>query len=506
MRVVQLREFQQVVIRAGANETSPADQYVTQEEADLIQKSARRYGCTKAREWFAITRNSGASYLKAGCWVGVICAGDVRLEVLPKIGTEEGDDASSASPSTVLPSIDLIEMLVTTGRLPRRMRVLRGHQAELSVLDVMIQWYVGALSIQMGLGLLRGYQETADDIETLRGRLDFSRQWRNTALRRSKVACQYDEFSFDTPLNRILKSALKAALELSSQLTVRSRIRSALQVMEQVSDEKTKGNAARRYILSPRESRFSSLHAVACFLLDGFCPDPFGQSDANDARHLKNKSVGSLINMEKLYEQYVYRVLTGHGPEALSDLRVPGEFTVEQQVKGGSLGREMVTPGAFKLIPDLVISRGKTRKPVMVADTKWKQIKPPVDDAQAADKGEVVAYGNMGVKQSDVYQLFAYSEYYGSADSPVDVVLIYPSYKKQESRHSDGSVRDPLACLESAVPEAKIWRFCPQTRQEGVCARLHVRYFPLPLIGPKSANSSLQASPGVPDHDHRGGV
>ncbi|NEJ80342.1 5-methylcytosine-specific restriction endonuclease system specificity protein McrC [Rhizobium leguminosarum bv. viciae] len=63
--------------------------------------------------------------------------------------------------------------------------------------------------------LSRGYQQREADLTRVRGRIDVLRTFTEELLGKGMIACRFEEFTFDTPRNRLVRAALDA---LSSRL------------------------------------------------------------------------------------------------------------------------------------------------------------------------------------------------------------------------------------------------------------------------------------------------
>lgn len=486
VRKVYRREYEKIEIVPDNAVSDPGNQ-VTASEADMIEQSAARFGCTKSREWFSIVRQGGSTYLKTGCWVGVISAGNLRLEVGPKIGDDQdaADRQNEAQPGSGR-AIDLIEMLIVVGDLPGRMRAIKGGSPAMdSHHELIIRWYLRELENLIGFGLLRDYRESRDHLPTMKGRLDYSKHWVNRALRRPLVACVHDEFTQDTTLNRILKAGLRRAGVLSRGAAggFGYRIRRTIDLMDSVSDVEFSGKQASDYRLSRREVRFAAVHTVACYLIDRVTPDPLGGRKSLGASH--RKAVGHMLNMEDLFERYAYSLLSfPHSTSSrhpYSDLSISDNYTVSRK----SVRRPLINNGSFKMVPDLIISgngRGADKSGLsveLIADTKWKKVSPA--RVQSSEGGEqVVRCGSLGVKQADVYQLFAYSEFYGRGSRPVDVALIYPTDRPPCAPLCGNG---PLAKLQRVDPGEphQEWRYVPGSH-DGKGATLYILYLPIPTL------------------------
>ncbi len=493
---VRLCEFQRVRIVENDENLIDGIQCVTRSEADAIQVSAARFGCSRPREWFSIVRTGGISYLKAGCWVGVLGVGRLRLEVLPKIGTEEEGVADLPVVMSPGEQIDILEMLTVTRKLPIKLKSVFGGQSLDKMLEAVLRWYMQDINSAMNLGLIRGYQEIRDDLPSVKGRIDPTRQWINKCMRRPMAACVYDDFTQDTLLNRILKAALRSAMSQACDTKLRYSIRNTISALEDISDVKITAKHARSYSLARREQRFAALLSVAGFILENESPDPV--NPLKDDQRKSPPTVGMMINMEKLFEEYAFEMLKSGGGSFGERFKIHDHVVIAQDHDREAncvIRNRKPAESLFGLKPDLLFRDSKGRV-ALVADTKWKRISPPAESNPVSGE-EVVKVGTFGIRQADVYQLFAYSEYFAEPKTPSDVVLIYPQDPRLEPAIGDdaGRAKNDIN-LAALTPVGSIdWEFCPRSRSEGRPAKLIIRLFPLPLLGakhlPKSADLVL---------------
>ncbi|MFA0026751.1 restriction endonuclease, partial [Vibrio sp. 10N.261.49.A5] len=120
-----------------------------------------------------------------------------------------------------------------------------------------------------------------------------------------------------------------------------------------------------------------------------------------------NRAISLLFPMERVFEDYVAKVLRQ---------QVPDDFIVKSQVKRKSLV-EHKQASWFKLQPDLLLEKGGCV--VSVLDTRWKLVDQTKDNG--SDK--------YGLSQSDFYQMFAYGQHYFDDNSDErEMFLIYPAH------------------------------------------------------------------------------
>jgi 5-methylcytosine-specific restriction enzyme subunit McrC len=234
------------------------------------------------------------------------------------------------------------------------------------------------------------------------------------AAGQATLACDYDAFEADTPLNQTLKAGLRAALSLSRTTSVRARLRDTLALLDHVSDRWVTPEMAGRVQLRRNERAFRPLLALARLFLEKKSPKI--QGDAAGAR-----AFGLMFSMWKLYEDYALNRLNA----ALANIEDPSGATyfAKGQESLRHLARYLEAKkveDAFQVKPDIILYRraqsGAEPVPVLIADTKWKDLE------------EDQATATLGVDQGDAYQLFAYSHLYTEkGEPPLPLALLYPT-------------------------------------------------------------------------------
>ncbi len=129
-----------------------------------------------------------------------------------------------------------------------------------------------------------------------------------------------------------------------------------------------------------------------------------------------------LFNMNDLFEKYVARLMK-------RALQNTGRNVVSQG--GGTPCLFDQETKRFQTRPDLCIQ--KDGRNILIIDTKWKNIEHPDIDPK------------YGVKQSDVYQLMAYSQLYNCPR----VVLLYPHNGKLPA----GSIHQMYSIAKQSAQE-----------------------------------------------------
>lgn len=135
---------------------------------------------TPAGEWMVLVREA----------VGVIGVGSLEIEVRPKI--PNGHFMYLARKSNLLPRTDEIATSVAwSGDLWK----------------LVVQWFVQATERLLRRELARGYTETTDELNRLRGQIEPLRSGQAFYRGNPSFWCRYEEFNEDTPLNRVVRAA-----------------------------------------------------------------------------------------------------------------------------------------------------------------------------------------------------------------------------------------------------------------------------------------------------------
>jgi hypothetical protein len=140
--------------------------------------------------------------------VGVIAVGDLELVVAPKI-----------------PPDHLVHLLARAGELPRLDEAPVHAAVSSSLWELVARAFVEAAEDLLRLGLIRDYREMSDTLDAASGRIDVLGTTRHFYAARLALDCVFDDFSFDTPLNRVVLAAIREVAEsplLPSSLRLRS--------------------------------------------------------------------------------------------------------------------------------------------------------------------------------------------------------------------------------------------------------------------------------------------
>ncbi len=329
----------------------------------------------QAGECVAIGRRT----IKARNYVGTVSIGQRAIEILPKI---DGDSADTRR--------RLVEMLAVARMLPfREAEVAAQSSRAVTVLDAFMKVYLDHLAVEWRRGRIANYRKMDRNRTCLKGKLLFRDQIRTNLLRPERFFTRCDEFTFDVPPSQLLKAGLQVCRRYGVMHTIRRDAMSLLMEFDDVSDEKFERSRLATITTDRRSERFAPLIALAKRFVSEETPDRPGAAE----------TFSLLFDMNAVFESYIAGLMRR--------FVCPPEYVAVPQVRGQHL-LFRGTSKKFRLLPDIGIY--SQRKLICLVDTKWKVL-----DRTASHEG---------VKQSDMYQMYAYAKEY---DCPL-IILLYPRH------------------------------------------------------------------------------
>jgi McrBC 5-methylcytosine restriction system component len=150
--------------------------------------------------------------------VGVVSIPGLQILVKPKI-----------------PKAHLIYLAEKSGLLPVTARQRTTIEEDQHLVSLIVRWYVTALERLLEEGLSRDYRVEHGQQEAVRGRIDPVQTARMLYKGQVGVHSEYEEFDFDTPLNRLLLAATQiVASGAFWEAGLRRRALRAIKLMDDV--------------------------------------------------------------------------------------------------------------------------------------------------------------------------------------------------------------------------------------------------------------------------------
>ena len=309
----------------------------------------------------------------------------VSIEILPKIAIERNAEISRKL---------VIEMLKASGNIPyKTFENANVRTDNVNLFEIYIRLFLNELYVLSKKGFRAGYVNEEVNETFLRGKLLFNEQIRYNNAHKEKFYVSHDEYNFNRPENRIIKTTLNLVRHVSKNEENLKDIRRFLLMFEDIDfSENIDSDFAKCSTDRLTKDYMPILKLCKVFLKKkGFTI--YGG---------ENNVIALLFPMEKLFEKYI-----AHEMRRYAKLR---GWTLHEQAGGLSLFDNR----KFALRPDILLECDGQK---IIVDTKWKRL--------YNDKSS-----NYGISQADMYQMYAYHTRYPNVSQ---VVLLYPFYEPIEA-------------------------------------------------------------------------
>ena len=330
----------------------------------------------------------GYDKLEARHFVGSIKYKDFQLDIYPKyLASAEEDNGTQ----------QLLKMLAYTQKLDIKNSQADSKCVSGDFLEVIIWYYAFSLLEGLKKHIPHHYRIREDNLNSIRGRIDFIHNIRYNFANKTKVFCKYDEFTEDNLLNRTLYFVSHLLYRWTNSPETKQIFRSIFAIYADIQLTAVTLNETRGIRLSKNQQEFFStpLKLAQLFL---------EHSTVNlYANTLQNIAV--LFDMNRLFEEFVAEKLK----EELDKDKV--ESQVGQRLIDKFEPEHSGIETKKYIRTDILI---KHRNNKIIIDTKYKD----------ASK----------ISSSDIYQMLAYAQMHDTKgptknltkDTTKDLFLIYP--------------------------------------------------------------------------------
>lgn len=337
--------------------------------------------------------NNGVKFKQ---YVGVLCVGNLQIEVLPKIEKQvaKGEEGTWRD--------HFLEMLRAVFKLQTR-TPSNADQAmrESAILDVFLVKFLNEVEALLHKGLIKTYRKTEENRTSMKGKLVFSKHLTKNYVHKERFYVNYTTYDRNHILNCILYKALKLVSHIAMNSYTQCRAKTMSFEFPELNDIAVDDALFERLTFDRKSEDYRTAIDIARLILLRYMPD-----QSKRGKHV----LALMFDMNKLWEEYVFVILRRSLRE-------------EYKVSAQKVKRFWESSFGTKVIrPDIVVS-DKSGKPVCVLDTKWKcpAVGEPPSDA-------------------DLKQMFVYHKYWGVKRT----ALLYPSTK--DGKHCGKFVDNSLSC------------------------------------------------------------
>lgn len=347
---------------------------------------------------FRYSARKGDEFISTKNYVGLIETRDgTIIEILPKVYFNNESDYYTRVEQT---RRIFIKMLSCLEESPfKNIDVAHIQSQRFPILEIFISAFIAEFELLLKKGIKQAYQTKEENLNYFKSRLLVNQNIKANLVNRARFYVEYDEFQFDIPQNRIIKSAIKYLEKKTISLKNRSRLFSYLNFLDEI-PESTNFEADFNKVTQQNRlfAHYQQLLEWAHIFLMG-----------NSFTTYRGKSINKaiLFPMEKIFEAYISAGIQ----------RFVKGYKLKKQDRKYHLIDKHDGQSRFRLIPDNVL---RNDQEVIILDTKWKLI----------DQSKVTK--NYLIDSSDMYQMYAYAEKYMRKEciKTDDKEEICKSYKK----------------------------------------------------------------------------
>ncbi|WP_165749495.1 McrC family protein [Cellulophaga sp. Z1A5H] len=312
-------------------------------------------------------------------YVGVIQIGNITIEILPKSDKHKSTKADKKTWHDVL-----LKMLVKC----KKIRVDSVSEATLrkrfhSLLDLYFELYLQEVNYLLEQGLIKKYHKQSGNLKILKGRLEFSKNVQHNLVHKERFYTSHQVYDINHNINQILYKGLIVLKSITNNNALTDKINRTLSRFPQVDNKSINKTHFDSLVANRKTTLYQEAIKIAKMIILNYSPDIKGGNE-----HM----IALLFDMNKLWEEYVYRMLVKHQNKNLKvNFQNSNKFWENTRIK-----------------PDIVLTKTHEDgvKETFVIDTKWK----------------VLDAANPKPSDNDLKQMFAYNLYWDANKS----MLLYP--------------------------------------------------------------------------------
>lgn len=373
------------------------NRFVTKEQLDQLY----RFNDENGNKYFTGIRNG----IRFNSHVGVIQVGNLVIEILPKIdkGKRESDSSTQKWRNA------LHQMLAVC----KKIKVDTSFDAQLelshkSILEIYFKQYLDELESLIRLGLIKKYHTYSGNLFAWKGRMDFGKNIQQNLVHQERFYTHHQSYDHEYLINQILLYALNILKTLVNDSELKDKTVRLLMSFPEIKSIPIQKFHFNQIQPSRKTVPYNQALMLAKMIILNYSPDI---SAGNE------NILALLFDMNKLWEEYIYRMLIRDIPVDYEIIYQDGQRFWENRT----------------IRPDMVVRRSLAdgKKDTYVIDTKWRipENNQPSDD--------------------ELKQMYAYNIYWDAPKS----ILLYPEITPQSEYfgHFHKGRADQNSCKVSFV-------------------------------------------------------
>lgn len=374
--VIKVIEHEKIGIR---NENNYQKKYISKKNAELLRKIEE----IKNKRIFKWSYNT----VSPQQWIGVIWLNNISIEIMPKI-------SDSNNESNIMESLIHMLNVVYDVKIQDKIIAKLGSK-ESGIIEILITLFLKELDFQYNKGIYKEYIKIEKNLYSMKGKIDFNKNINKNLFSPHRFYCKYSSLSENNMINQIIKSTLIYIDKLTKNRFNKGIIKKLIYSLESVDYYRDINKDIKNIKFNRQNERFRDIINYCKMFWDGF-----GASVITG----KNEVESFLIDMNDLFEKYIYKTLK----------TIYGNKNIKYQENNNFLLTDALNNKSKKinLKPDIILERENGRT---IIDTKWKIV----------DKF---------INPNDAYQMNAYIDNIYNSN---EVILLFPKCK-----NNDRIVRD----------------------------------------------------------------
>ena len=311
-------------------------------------------------------------------YVGVIQIGGLTIEILPKADNSENPDKKRTWRDVLLSMLKVCKHIqvdnVSETNLSKKYN---------SILEVYFEMYLNEIESLIKQGLIKKYRRVQSNQNALKGKLIFSQNIQKNLIHKERFYCEHQVYDKDHLIHQILFRGLLILKDLINN-SLQDKLNRVLFEFQDYQEIMINKNHFEKLLNDRKTAPYSKAIDIAKMIILNYSPN------LNSG---KDNMLTLLFDMNKLWEEYIYRILQKHKPKG---------YQISYQNSDRFWNNKTIRP-------DIVITNEKNEK--FVIDTKWKIINAtsPSDD--------------------DLKQMFTYNLHWNAEKS----MLLYPKVNQEDS-------------------------------------------------------------------------
>ncbi|WP_282787735.1 McrC family protein [Flavobacterium croceum] len=281
-------------------------------------------------------------------YVGVIQIGGLTIEILPKADNSNNPDKGTWQ-----------KVLLNMLKVCKHIQVDNVSETNLnkkynSILEVYFEMYLNELESLIKKGLIKKYRRIQSNQNALKGKLVFSQNIQKNVVHKERFYCEHQLYDKDHLIHQILYRGLLILKDLVNN-NLKDKLNRILFEFQDYQQVMINKNHFEKFVNDRKTQPYFKAIDIAKMIILNYSPNLNTRND---------NMLTLLFDMNKLWEEYIYRILQKHKPNGYQvSFQNSDKFWEHKTIR-----------------PDIVITNDKDEN--FVIDTKWKIINAnnPSDD------------------------------------------------------------------------------------------------------------------------------